>query len=106
MRAKREYRTRNETEVAVLDALVERSDDGMTVLELRSRVDVEIDVLEAALSSLKADELIVAERANNQLVIIPADRVIPDEGENDHTTSVLDHLRERLPDSLRDWLFL
>lgn len=106
MRAKREYRTRNETEVAVLDALVERSDDGMTVLELRSRVDVEIDVLEAALSSLKADELIVAERTNNQLVIIPADRVIPEEGETDHTTSVFDHLRERLPDSLRDWLFL
>lgn len=106
MRAKREFRTRNETEVAVLDALVERSDDGMSVLELRSRVDVEIDVLEAALSSLKDDGLIVAERTDNQLVITPVDRVIPDEEENDQTTSLLDHLRDRLPDSLRDWLFL
>ncbi|RRJ28932.1 DUF6432 family protein [Halocatena pleomorpha] len=104
MRAKREFRTRNETEVAVLDTLVERSDDGMTVLELRSRVDVEIDVLETALSSLKDDGLIAAERTDDQLVITPVDRVIPDEQETDHTQSPLDHLRERLPDSLRGWL--
>ncbi len=104
MRAKREFRTRNETEVAVLDALVERSDDGMTVLELRSRVDVEIDVLEAALSSLNDDGLIVAERTDDQLVITPVDRVIPDEQENDHTQSLFDHLREQVPDSLRNWL--
>lgn len=104
MRAKREFRTRNETEVAVLDALVERSDDGMSVLELRSRVDVEIDVLEAALSSLKEDGLIVAERTDNQLMITPVDRVIPDEQENDHPPSLLERLRERVPDKLRDWL--
>lgn len=97
MRAKREFRTRNDTEVAVLDALVERSDDGMTVLELRSRVDVEIGVLEAALSSLKDDRLIVVERTNNRLVITPADRVIPDEQQTDPDTSLLDRLRE--------WLF-
>ena len=46
MRAKREYRDRDETEVAVLDALADRKDEGMTVFELRSRVDVDIDELE------------------------------------------------------------
>lgn len=104
MRAKREFRTRNETEVAVLDALVERSDDGMTVLELRSRVDVDIDVLETALSSLKDDGLIVAERTSSHLVITPADRVIPDEQQIDNESSILDHIQDRLPDSLRGWL--
>lgn len=104
MRAKREFRTRNETEVTVLDALVERSDEGMSVFELRSRVDVEIDVLEAALSSLKDDGLIVTERTDSQLMITPVDRVIPDEQENDHSTSFFDRLREWVPDSLRDRL--
>ena len=41
MRAKPEFRDRDDTEVAVLDALADRRDEGMTVFELRSEVDVE-----------------------------------------------------------------
>ena len=96
MRAKREYRSRDATEVAVLDALVERSDEGMTVLELRTRVDAEIDALEDALASLKEERLIGTRREEGRLVITPADRVVPDSEEDlDEDGSLLDRLRER-----------
>ena len=94
MRAKREFRDRGATEVAILDALVDRR-EGMTVFELRSHVDVGIDDLEAALSSLKADGLIEAE-ADERTLIKPDERVIPDPGEDEHRESLLDQLRERL----------
>lgn len=94
MRAKREFRGRDSTEVAVLDALVDRQ-DGMTVFELRSHVAVEIDDLEAALASLKADGLIEAE-AEERTLIKPSERVIPEPGENNPRRSFLDRLRERL----------
>jgi len=96
MPAKREYRAREDTQVAVLDALVERGDEGMTVLELRTRVDAEIDGLEAALSELKSEGLIEVERSDGRILIRPDDRVVPgDEGEEGG--SVLDRIRERLP---------
>lgn len=98
MRAKREYRSRDTTEVAVLDALVERGDEGMTVLELRTRVDAEIDALEDALASLKEEHLIGTRREEGRLVITPDDRVVPDpEDTDDEEESVLDRLRERFP---------
>jgi DNA-binding transcriptional ArsR family regulator len=97
MRAKREFRSREETEVAVLDALVDRSDEGMTVLELRTEVDVEIDTLEEALSSLNDDELIDTERSDGQLVILPVDRVIPDEQEKNQDQSMVNDIRDKLP---------
>ncbi|MEF8883229.1 MAG: DUF6432 family protein, partial [Halapricum sp.] len=50
MQAKPEYRDRDDTEVAVLDALADRGEDGMTVFELRSHVDLDIDDLESALA--------------------------------------------------------
>jgi len=53
MRVKPAYRDRDETEVAVLDALADRREEGMTVFEIRSRVDVDIDRLEDALAELK-----------------------------------------------------
>jgi hypothetical protein len=93
MRAKREYRDRDETEVAVLDALADRKDEGMTVFELRSRVDVGIDELETALSALKADDLIEVNDGGERTVILPEERAIgqydPDEDE-----SLLDQLRQ------------
>lgn len=97
MRAKREYRNRDETEVAVLDALVERGGEGMTVLELRTRVDAEIDRLEEALSALKRDDLITTERTDGRLTITPADRVVPEEGDDDEEPSLIDRMRGRLP---------
>ncbi|WP_188980355.1 DUF6432 family protein [Halocalculus aciditolerans] len=98
MQAKRQYRDRDTTEVAVLDALVDRREEGMTVFELRSRVDADIDDLEESLSALKSDGLITAESNGEETLIRPADRVVaedvtaPDGGEE----SVIAWLRRKL----------
>lgn len=97
MKAKREYRDREEVEVAVLDALVDRNDDGMTVFEIRSRVDVDIDELETALANLKEDELIEANEGDHRTLISPADRVIPDPDEEVEDPTFVDRIIERLP---------
>jgi DNA-binding transcriptional ArsR family regulator len=96
MRAKREYRSREDTQVAVLDALVERG-DGMTVLELRTRVDAEIDSIEEALGELKAENLISVERDGSRVVIRPDERVIPETPDDEADPSLIDRLRERFP---------
>jgi hypothetical protein len=97
MRAKREYRNRDRTEVAVLDALVDRAEEGMNVFELRAAVEVDIDELEEALSTLKRDDLIVVE-SGNETVIKPADRVVPDEPtEGEGEQSIGEWLRDRIP---------
>ncbi|WP_121741775.1 DUF6432 family protein [Natronorubrum halophilum] len=99
MRAKREFRDRGSTEVAVLDALVDRANDGMSVFELRAAVEVDIDELEQALSMLKQDGLIVVESGANETVIKPDERVVPDipTDEDDDAQSIGEWLRERLP---------
>ena len=99
MKAKREYRDRAETEVAVLDALVDRVDDGMTVFELRAAVEVGIDELEQALSTLKEDDLIVVESGGSEGVVIkPDERVVPDAPVDDEDEqSIGDWIRERMP---------
>lgn len=100
MQAKGEYRDRADTQVAVLDALVERTEEGMTVFELRSDADVDIDDLEAALSELKEAGLITVENENDPMRIYPDDRVVPDDPqdteEGDDHRSILDRLRDRL----------
>ena len=98
MKAKPEYRNRARTEVAVLDTLVDRAEEGMTVFELRAAVEVDIDELETALSTLKEDGLIVVESGGNQTVIKPDERVVPDRPTADEETqSIGDWLRDRLP---------
>lgn len=92
-----EFRNRDEIDVKILDALVDRSEEGMTVFELRSRVDVEIDELEDALASLREDRLILVEEKGNRTVIRPADRVVPDPEDGDADRSLFDELRDRLP---------
>ena len=97
MQAKSEFRDRPAPEVSVLDALVERSGEGMTVLELRAAVDEDIDTIERALSDLKADELIEVNRERDRMVITPADQVVPDPGEEpDEQPGLMDALRDRL----------
>jgi DNA-binding transcriptional ArsR family regulator len=93
MRAKREYRDRDNTEVAVLDALADRRDEGMTVFELRSRVDVSIDELEGALADLKADGLIEVNDESERTVIVPEDHAIG-QYDPDEEQSLLDQVRE------------
>lgn len=96
MSGDRTYRDRDEVDVTILEALVDRSDGGMTVFELRAAVDEDIDTIETALERLKRDGLITAEQEGNQTKIRPAQRVIdnpPEEPER----SMFDELRERLP---------
>ncbi|WP_135365376.1 DUF6432 family protein [Halosimplex halophilum] len=95
MQAKPEYRDRDEVEVAVLDALADRREEGMTVFELRSRVEVDIDTLEDALADLKEDGLIEAHQEDHRTVIVPEDGVVgPVDPDDD---SLVDQIRERLP---------
>jgi len=96
MRAKPEYRDRDETEVAVLDALADRHKEGMTVFELRSRADIDIDTLEDALEALKADGLIEVDDSGERTVILPEEDAVgmPDP---DDEESLLDEIRKRLP---------
>ena len=96
MAAKPEYRDRPDVEVALLDALVDRGDEGMTVLELRAAVDADIDAVEEGLSSLKAESLITVESAE-RVRVYPHDRVVPDPDAPaaDDDASLVDHLRDR-----------
>ena len=97
MAAKPEYRDRPDVEVALLDALVDRGDEGMTVLELRAAVDADIDAVEEALSALKADSLITVESAE-RVRVYPHDRVVPDPDEQreDDSGTLVDAVRDRL----------
>ena len=97
MRANRAYRDRGEVEVAVLDALVERGEEGMTVLEIRTAVDADIEAIETALAALKRDGLIDVSADGSSTVIKPDDRVVPTPDDEPPDQSFLDWLRERLP---------
>ncbi|SFR34948.1 DUF6432 family protein [Halogeometricum limi] len=96
MRARREFRNRRDVEVSLLDALVERAEEGMTVFELRAAVDADIDTIEEALAALKADGLISVDAGDERVVILPADRVVPDPSEQvEEDKSLLDSIRDR-----------
>jgi hypothetical protein len=90
-----DYRERDETQVAVLDALAERGDEGMTVLELRGRVDADIDDIEGALGVLKDDDLIVVEQSDDRTLLKAADRVTATEPAPSDQ-SFFEWLRDRL----------
>jgi DNA-binding transcriptional ArsR family regulator len=97
MRARREFRNRRDVEVALLDALVDRTEEGMTVFELRAAVDADIDTIEEALSSLKSDGLITVDSDEDRVVILPDDRVVPDPGEEpEEERGIVDAIREKL----------
>jgi hypothetical protein len=97
MRARREFRDRRDVEVEVLDALVDRADEGMTVFEVRAAVDTDIDDIEAALASLKQDGLISVRDGEDRVVILVDDRVVPDPDADRHEEQgFLDAVRERL----------
>jgi hypothetical protein len=96
MRAKPEYRNRDDTEVAVLDALVERANGGMTVFELRSSVDAPIDDIEDALGALKADDLIDATEDDGRTKFRAVDRAIPDPEDDHREDSLFDALKRKL----------
>ncbi|EMA02625.1 hypothetical protein C439_08580 [Haloferax mediterranei ATCC 33500] len=81
----------------MLDALVDRHDEGMTVFELRAAVDADIDTIEEALSALKGENLIVVEESQTRVLIHPDERVVPDPSEDiEDDESLFDRLRGRL----------
>ena len=96
MRAKPEYRSRDETEIVVLDALADRHQEGMTVFEIRSRADVTIDQIEDALEALKDDDLIVVEEDDERTLILPSEDVVGPET-TDTDISLLEKIRRLLP---------
>jgi ribosome assembly protein YihI (activator of Der GTPase) len=95
MQARREFRDRPDTEVAVLDALVDRQDAGMTVLELRAHVDADIDGIEDALTSLNEAGLIHATDDGSRTRIAVDDAVVPD-GDHEPEYTLVDRIREKL----------
>ena len=96
MRARREFRDRQDVEVEVLDALVDRADEGMTVFEVCAAVDTDIDNIEAALAALKQDGLISVTDGEDRVVIMVDDRVVPDPDADHHEEQgFLDALRDR-----------
>jgi ribosome assembly protein YihI (activator of Der GTPase) len=97
MPARAEFRDRDAVEVEILDALVGRAEDGMTVLELRSHVDADIDRIETALTTLKEEGLIQVEEADERVCLYPDDRVVPDPGENpEEDLGLLDTIRRAI----------
>ncbi|MGB9986677.1 DUF6432 family protein [Salarchaeum japonicum] len=94
MQAAREHRDRENPQTEILDVLVGR-DEGMTVFELRSHVDADIDTLEDALSELKSDSLIAAETENGRTVITATERAEPTREEVEETW--VDRVLDRLP---------
>ena len=97
MRAKPEHRDRDGTEVAVLDALADRREEGMTVFELRSHVDEDIDTLEEALGDLKDDGLIEARKEDNRTVILPDEAAVGPAESDEEEPDIFDRIRDRLP---------
>ena len=95
MQARREFRNRDDVQVAVLDALVDRHGEGMTVFELRSHVDADIDEIEDALSALKSDGLIAAEDDDGRTLITVDERVLP-RGEEATEESFIDAIRRKI----------
>lgn len=99
MTVPREYVDRDDVQVEILQALVDRPEEGMTVFELRTHVGETIDEIEDALSALKRDGLIEVQEGSERgesVVITPADQVVP-AGPEDSEPTTLDRLRERLP---------
>ncbi|MFW5937743.1 MAG: DUF6432 family protein [Halanaeroarchaeum sp.] len=90
-----EYRRRDAVEVTILDALADRGEEGMTVFELRSHVDADIDELEQALSNLKADGLVDAESNGQRTVILVDEKVVPDEPVADGDQGIVDSILDR-----------
>jgi DNA-binding transcriptional ArsR family regulator len=96
MKARRAHRRRPATQVEVLDALVDRGQEGMTVLELRAAVDADIDAIEEALPALKDDGLISVDTDDGTTTILPDDQVMPRPDEEPARPGLLEQLRARL----------
>lgn len=99
MASRSSYESRDEVEVQILDALIERAETGMTIFELRTAVDVDIETLEPALNNLRSDNLISIDYSEERSLIHPVDRIIPDDtnqsNEVDDSWWIFRRIRER-----------
>lgn len=96
MKVRRRYRRRDDTEVAVLEALADRYGEGMTVFELRSEVGADIDELETAISGLKEADLIAAEESNGRTLITVDEDVVEQESPEAEDADIIDRILDRL----------
>lgn len=96
MRLRQEHRDREETEVAVLQALADRHEEGMTLFEMRSVVDTDIDGLERALSGLQESGLVAVEENGDRTVFVIGSSAIEAEDEPDVEESFFGWLKGRL----------
>ncbi len=96
MRVRPEYRRRDDTEVAVLEALADRYEEGMTVFELRSGVGTDIDDLEQALSNLQEADLISADDSGDRTLITVQDDVLESESPEAENSDIFQRLLDRL----------
>ncbi len=95
MRVRSAFQDREDTEVAVLDALADRHEDGMTVFELRSTVGADIDALEAALTGLQDSGLVTVEEDGDRTVFVVASSAIEADGEQAEDVGFLTWLKRR-----------
>lgn len=96
MRLRPEYRDRDDTELAVLDALADRHEEGMTLFELRSSLGVDIDGLETALTGLQDSGLVSVEDDGQRTVFVVDQGAIEPEQSQTDDVGVLEWLRGRL----------
>lgn len=81
MQLRPEHRTRSDTQRAVLEALADRHEEGMTLFELRSVVDADIDQLEAALSGLQESGLVaVSDDGERTMFVVASAAIEPESG--------------------------
>jgi predicted transcriptional regulator len=96
MQLRREHRDREDTQRAVLEALADRHAEGMTVFELRSVVDTDIDDLERALSGLQQAGLVSVEDGGERTVFVVASEAIEPETAPETEPSFFEWLKGRL----------
>ena len=96
MQLRREHRDREDTQRVVLEALADRHAEGMTVFELRSVVDTDIDDLETALSGLQQAGLVTVENDGERTVFVVASEAIEPESGPETEPGFLEWLKGRL----------
>lgn len=96
--ARRDDQDRDEVERAILDALVAGPSTGMTLFELRSRVEFDIEALEPALTRLREEELIAVDYAEDRSVIRAAEGVHDESDHPPDPPGLFERLRRRFFD--------
>ncbi len=81
--------------MAVLEALRNRAEEGMTIFELRNRVAADIDTIERALERCKQRGLIETDVDGDRLIIRPTDAGI-DAVTEASESGLVDRIRDRL----------